>query len=291
MSDFPKDFIDTGKKLQGVKLGISEIIPLCRRNFLMRGVHKQTGQPGWFAFCKKSGELEHVGPYKTAYEAMEILVLTKGCDNCQYNIDERRGKHLEIIKEIETEINEKFKDTHIFQILKGPAQEFVKNRVFVDINFKRAFGTRFFRSLPDDSIASLDIITPATDLHSFSVKIQALAGLIDRIHTKEVRGIIKTKKRDKFTGSISILEKILEENAPSYPRHIISNFRNLQSLRSKLYPTHSTASKIILILENFGISKYPPDDWEEAYVQILRLCNSSMKSLIEVLNEIGKNKS
>ena len=156
----------------------------------------------------------------------------------------------------------------------------------MDIYFRKLFGTRFFKSLPDDSIAALDLVKPATNPHEFSNKIQALAGLIDRINTNEVRKVIKSEKRDEISGSIKILETIIKENLKDPPRHIIGNLRNLQTLRSNLYPTHSTASRILIILENLGINKYPPDNWEVAFKKILELCITSLQSLVLLLQAL-----
>jgi hypothetical protein len=75
----------------------------------------------------------------------------------------------------------------------------------------------------------------------------------------------------------------LKENFPKYPRYIISNLRNLLSLRSKMYPAHATASEIIIMLNNFGIGKYPLDDWEEGVSKILKLCSNSLSTLLTLV--------
>ena len=50
-----------------------------------------------------------------------------------------------------------------------------------------------------------------------------------------------------------------------------------------MYPAHATASEIIAVLGNFGLGKYPMDDWEEGVSKILRLCSNSISTLLTLV--------
>jgi len=286
MSDFPKDSVDTGKSIAGVRIQTSEIVPLCYHSFIMRGIHGKTGKPGWFAFCKRFGKLEKLGPYRSAYQAVEMQVLTKGCDTCVLNVDERKGEHLNYIAEIEEEIKETFKDTKILQSLKGPLSDFVYYRVYVNQQFRSLYKTDFFNPAIDDAPAIIYCAKPAITQNDFTIKICAVAGIFDRIHTTKVKEILKPESRTNLNGSINILETVLKEKVSNPPRQIIGNLRNLIKLRNKMYPVHSSDKEVLLIFQNFGLGKYPPRDWEKAFLKILRLCTHSMQSLVEILQNL-----
>lgn len=284
MSDFPKDSVDTGKTINGVGIQTSEVVPLCYHSFIMRGVHGKTGKPGWFAFCKRYGKLEKLGPYRTAYEAVEMQVLLKGCDTCVLNIDEKKGEHLEYIAKMEAEIKKTYKDTKILQSLTGPLSDFVYYRVYVNQHFRSLFKTDFFNPTIDDATAIIDCAKPAITQNDFSTKICAVAGMIDRIHTKKVKEILMPESRINLNGSINILEAVLTEKvSKNLPRHIIENLRNLFKLRGKMYPIHKSDNEVLLIFQNLGLANYPPKDWEEAFLKILSLCTHSLQSLVGIL--------
>lgn len=99
----------------------------------------------------------------------------------------------------------------------------------------------------------------------------------------------KNKKKQNLQGSINILEQILKENIPNYPKSVIFNLRNLISLRSKMFPTHATSAEILIVLRNLGIDKYPLDDWEQGWRKIFTLCTNSLVPLVESLQSIQGN--
>jgi hypothetical protein len=281
---FPKSAKDTGRYILGVRIYTDDLIPNCNRCFVLSGTHAKTKEIGWFVFCKKSGNLEKVGPYETYYKALRVLTLTKGCDSCKFNEAKDKISYLPLLDEkVKQEMSELYGGEQTLSIVMEPLQYFVESRNFLDVNFEARFGMRFFRSLPDDAVATVDLIKPCQNAKDFAFKIQALAGMIDRINENDVKKLIKSKEKQNLTGSINILQQILKENFPNYPRHIISNLRNLMSLRSKMYPTHATACEILIVLGNFGIDRYPLENWEDGWKKILSLCSKSLADLITTL--------
>lgn len=279
----PKSAKDTGRYVLNMKAFTDDTIPNCDRCFIIGSHHAKTKEIGYFAFCKRSGTLEKVGPYETFHKALKTLTLTKGCDSCSFNKSEDKSSFLPLLdKRIEEEMKEMFGEDHILSVITGPLQSFVENRKYVDLNFKDQFGTRLFKTLPDDSVAIVDLCKPCQSEKDFAAKIQALAGVIGRINENQIRNLIKDKKSH-LKGSINILEQIMNENFPHYPKHIISNLRNLMALRSKMYPAHATSSDILVILRNFGIDEYPLIDWEKGWRKILSLCAESLRGLIEIM--------
>jgi hypothetical protein len=280
----PSSARDTGRDILGMRVFTDEVIPNCRQCFVMSTVRKRTGERQWFAFCKKSGALEKIGPYDTFHQALRKLTLEKDCDSCELNNNPSKASYLPLLdKKIRDDMVETLGEEHVLSLVMGPLQLFVEYRKYVDLNFENRFGTRFFRSLPDDCTAVVESIKPCQSANDFAVKIQALAGIFDRINESEIKSLMKDKEKQQLRGSINILEQILKENFPNYPKHFISNLRNLMSLRSKLYPTHATSAEIIVILRNFGIDRYPLDDWEKGWRKILTLIANSLGDLFKAL--------
>jgi len=270
--------------IHGARVYTDDLIPNCSRCFVLSGIHAKTKEMGWFVFCKKSGNLEKVGPYETYHKALRVLTLTKGCDSCEFNKAEDKTSYLPLLDEkVKQEMKALYGEEQTLSIIMEPLQYFVEYRNFLDVNFKARFGMRLFRSLPDDAVAVVDLIKPCQSAKDFAFKIQALAGMIDRINENDVKKLIKDKGKQNLTGSINILEQILKENFPNYRLHIISNLRNLMSLRSKMYPAHATAHEILVVLRNFGIDRYPLDNWEDGWKKILSLCSKSLADFVNTL--------
>jgi hypothetical protein len=281
----PISVVDTGKQLLGMKAYVDNLIPNCQRCFIMSGIHKKTKERGYSAFCKKSGMLQKVGPYKSYHETLKFLVMTKGCDECSFNKSALKEAYLPVLNEqIKAEIEETYGIGQASEIIMSPLQDFVASRNYLNVNFKSRFGIDLFLSLTDDPVATIDLAKPCANQTDFALKVQALAGLIDRINEKGLKEKIKDKEKLK-TGSINALEQFLKENFPNYPTFIISNLRNLVALRSKMYPTHSTSPEVLIVLGNFGITKYPFDDWEAGVSKILSLCSKSLSSLLSLVQD------
>jgi hypothetical protein len=266
-----------------IRIYTDEIIPVCKRCFVMGGKHYKTGEMGWYAFCKKSGKLAKVGPYQTHNQALKYLNLSKNCDSCEFNTSQNKNALIPLLDErVKEEMKELYGDS--MSVIMSLIQLFVENRTNFDISFKNKFNRNFFKSVPDDMLATIDFMKVCVDREGFSFKIQALAGVFDRINDNDLRKLIKDpKKQEVLKGSINILEQILKENYNTYPHHAISNLRNLMTLRSKMYPAHCTSSEILMVLKNFGIDQYPLVNWYEGWIKILSLCAKSLGELTKIL--------
>lgn len=284
--DMPLALVDTKTSLLGCRVFIDELVPNCQRCFVMKGNHEKTKEPGFFAFCKKTGKLDNVGPYSSYHEALKTLALTKGCDSCQYNNSNVKDAFLPYLDEkFKEEMHAKYGTDPSFSVIVNPVNAFMHSRKYLDINFDAKFNFKLFINVIDDPVAAINLIKPCTDSMDFAVKIQALAGIIDRLNEKELRARIKNKDKDKINGCLKVLEQFLKENVPKYPSATISNLRNLMALRSKMYPAHVTSSELIVILQNFGIDKYPLENWDEGFKKIMILCSNSLDSLTSAIQE------
>lgn len=282
----PKSSRSTGKKILGVNVFIDETVPNCNRCYVFSGRHLKTNEIGWYAFCKKTGKMDKVGPYETFHKALKTLTLIRGCDSCEFNKDDSKTSYLPLLNEkIQEEMKETFGKEHL-EFVMGPLEYFVKYRDYLDINFKERFKIRLFNALPDDCMAVVQAVKPCNNSEDFALKIQAFAGIIDRMNINDMQGIIKDEKKRKEQRSILLLEQILKENVHNYPKSAIFNLRNLMTLRNKLYPAHANSSEILKVLRNLGIDKYPLDDWEKGWRKILKLCSSSLVQLVEILQSI-----
>jgi hypothetical protein len=280
----PKSWVDTGNYIHGLRIFTDELIPNCLRCFLIEGTHKKTKERGYYAFCTKSGKIESVGPYKNYHEALRFLTLTKSCDSCTFNKSEAKEAYLPLLDEkFKKEMETLYGIGQDLSVAMSPVQHFVESRNYLDVNFKTRFGVRLFNAVTDDSVAVIDLVKPCSDQKDFALKVQALAGMIDRINEKELKDRIKNKEKEKLQGSINILEQFLNENFSHYPSYIISNLRNMMALRNKMYPAHTTAAEIVVILRNFGIDKYPLDDWERGLRKIVGLCANSLADLVKLV--------
>jgi hypothetical protein len=284
--DMPLSLVDTKSSLLGCRIFIDELLPNCMRCFVTKGNHEKTKEPGFFAFCKKTGKLDSVGPYTSYHEALKILALTKGCVSCKFNNSIVKEAYLPYLDEkFKEEMTAKYGTDNSLSIVVNPVNAFVNSRKYLDLNFESKFAFKLFLCGTDDPVAAINLIKSCNDEMDFALKIQTLAGIIDRLNDKELRARIINKDKDKINGSLKVLEQFLKENLPKYPPSTISNLRSLMALRSKMYPAHVTSSEIIVILKNFGIDRYPLDNWEEGISKIVTLCSNSLDALTSAIQQ------
>jgi len=163
-------------------------------------------------------------------------------------------------------------------------QPIARYRQAIDVNFKRRFGTKLYKSTNDDIRAVLDMATPCRNEADFVHKVQALSGMIDRIQPNVKDLIADPVIRQRIQGSINILERVLREKFGSFDPEIISNLRKINRLRNASYPTHVLDERFVEELENMGFS-YPPNDWSAVWEAVLELWSRSFKKLAELLSQ------
>jgi len=170
----------------------------------------------------------------------------------------------------------------ILRALITKLQPIARYRQAIDVNFKRRFGTKLYKSTNDDIRAVLDMATPCQNEADFVHKVQALSGMIDRIQPKVKDLIADPAIRQGIQGSINILERVLHEKFGSFDPEIISNLRKIKRLRNASYPTHVLDERFAEELENMGFS-YPPDNWSAVWEAVLELWSRSFEKLAELL--------
>jgi hypothetical protein len=172
--------------------------------------------------------------------------------------------------------------TPTLQMLMNTVKPLVENRATVDLYFRARFKRKIFEATVDDGRAVLDMSMPCTNERDFVSKMQALAGFVTRFNDKVKDLITDQRVRARTRGSINILETILNEKFRTYDPEIISSLRKINTLRSQMYPTHTTTPEAIQIFEQIGY-QYPPNNWNQVWEALLRLCNRSLRKLVDLL--------
>lgn len=161
--------------------------------------------------------------------------------------------------------------------------DIIQARRHINVVFEQKFNTALFKG---DEVAMNDIQKPCMNEEDFNNRIQALSILIDKMEIGELKKCTNSSLR----GSINILEGFLKKEFPGFDKNLISNFRNIITLRSKRHPIHSDDPRLIDALEYFGFN-YPPDDWEKLWKTVLNKYLECLKLLLEYLNTIVDEKS
>jgi hypothetical protein len=288
MDDIPDTVIDTKTHFywggsEG-KILIDNLIPNCDRCFVMSGRHMETHEPGFYAFCKKTENIDSVGPYRTYYEALKVLALTKGCVRCPFNRSLFKDVYLSFLDEkVKEQMGEIYGNDQSVKLLIDSLNNFAAAKCYLDINFESRFGFKLFLPLVEDSVATLNLLKPSSSSTDFAVKLQLLANMI-RIDQNELMKRIKSSDKNDLQGSLLILERFLNENLPDYPSGAISTLRSLMALRN-IFPAHVTTSKIITDLKVFGIDGYPLKNWDKGISTIVTICADSLDKITNRLRK------
>ena len=140
--------------------------------------------------------------------------------------------------------------------------------------WKKNFGFKLFHQ---NERAVFLTTLPCRSESEFTTNISALALLIDRLNIEEMKKIVTTDEK----GSITILNEFLNEKIKEHPVEIISNFRDIITLRSKKTPIHETDVKFVNVVIKI-VGKYPAD-FPELYSKALDMYEESLKKLLECL--------
>ncbi|MEM3905954.1 MAG: hypothetical protein QXZ17_03660 [Nitrososphaerota archaeon] len=147
-------------------------------------------------------------------EDILMLIFPKGVKVKAINKEE-----IEKIKERLAPLSKKISEMQIKNI-----EGIVKAREEINNLWRKIFGFGLFRS---NEYAIFQIMKPCRNEEEFTYNIEALAILIDQLNVDEMK---KTVEKE---GSINILEEFLSRNIKDFPSKIISNFRDIMTLRSK----------------------------------------------------------
>jgi hypothetical protein len=153
----------------------------------------------------------------------------------------------------------------------------VQARRNLDLLFESRLETKLFRQ---NEMAINDIRKPCSSEDDFNNRIMSIALLIDEIETSEVQKSIKLERPK--TGSINLIEALLDGLAPRSDRSAIKNLRMIMTLRSKKYPIHGDDPALLDALNYFGFTRMPPD-WQDLWVAVLQRYLDSLESLISTM--------
>jgi len=149
----------------------------------------------------------------------------------------------------------------------------VNKREEINNLWKTFFG---YRLLFSNEKSIFQIMKPCKNEEEFTNNIAALALLVDQFNIEEMKKNIPEKE-----GSINILEECLHKNIKEFSSEIITNLRDIMTLRSKRFPIHVT-DPIFVDLTVKLVGKYPPG-WTDLWFKALTIYKESMDKLLECL--------
>lgn len=209
----------------------------------------------------------------TVGEDIEMLVFPKG-EKCK-PIDK---EEIENIKERLTPLSRRYSEMQVETVRK-----IVEVRHEINNISGKIFG---FKLLHSNEFAVFQIMKPCRNSEEFTNNISALAILVDQFNVKEMKKLVKEGVIEK-EGSINVLESFLKENIKDCPpeiiSEIISNFRDIMTLRSKKFPIHPTDPKFVEVVVKL-IGKYPPK-WPDLWLKVLGIYKESLDKLLECLRK------
>ena len=153
--------------------------------------------------------------------------------------------------------------------------EIVEKRRWINAVFDQKFGFELFKQ---NEFAVSDIQKGCRDEADFTNRITALALLIEGIRASNFKKLLSTRP----TGSINILETFLKEKYPNFNQKIITNLREIMTLRSKKMPIHKNDPKIIQVILKWEY-KIPPN-WSSLWTQALIKYQESLNELAKILS-------
>jgi len=175
---------------------------------------------------------------------------------------------IESIKERLIPLSRKISEAQIRTV-----EEIVKKRENINDLWKKKFGFKLFHP---NEIAIFQIMKPCRNEEEFTNNIAALALLVDQLNVEEMKKVVGEKE-----GSVNILEAFLTKNLKEFTTEIISNFRDIITLRSKKFPIHVTDTKFVEVVIRI-CGKYPPA-WTNLWLEVLSRYKESLDKLLEHL--------
>ena len=150
----------------------------------------------------------------------------------------------------------------------------VEMREEINNLWEKVFAFKLFRS---NERAISQIMKPCRSGEEFTNSIAALSLLIDQLNIKEMKDRIAAERE----GSVNILEEFLKKEIKGFCPEIISNLRDIVTMRSKRFPVHITDPKFVeTVIRITG--KYPPN-WSDLYLRALDLYKESLSELLNCL--------
>lgn len=198
-------------------------------------------------------------------EDIEMLIFPKGAKF--KNIKET---DIEEMKAHAAPLSKQFTEAQIKTV-----ENIVEKRSQINDLWQKHYGFKLF--LPNEQ-AIFQIMKPCRSAEEFHYNIGSLALLINQINVKKMK-----KTTDEKTGSINILGEFLGKKYDSYPSEIISNLRDIMTMRSKKFPTHVTDIKFVEVVIKLE-REYPPN-WSKFYLRALNLYKDSLNVFLKHLQK------
>jgi hypothetical protein len=129
---------------------------------------------------------------------------------------------------------------------------------------------------------------PVKSKEEFTWIMATIASIINEVHTKDILNQLDTKPKE--SGSINLIEHLLQQKNVTYDKDSIETLRKLYRLRSKMRPIHSGEHEIVPVLIELGIN-YPDSNWDQAARKCIKLFLLSIQSLVKNLADIESTRS
>jgi hypothetical protein len=155
------------------------------------------------------------------------------------------------------------------------ADVIVEKRRWINTAFNHKFGFELFQQ---NEFAISEVQKSCRNEADFTNRITALALLIDEIEVSKLSKQSSTHP----TGSINVLEVFLKEKYPNFNQNLITNLRDIMTLRSKKMPIHEDDPKLIQVILRWGC-KIPPN-WSSLWKQALMRFKESLLEMAKLLS-------
>jgi 20S proteasome alpha/beta subunit len=154
-------------------------------------------------------------------------------------------------------------------------RDIIEKRRWINTTFQERYNFRLF---DENEFAISEIQKICANEDDFTNRIGALALLVDGIKISELSKLID----EQYVGSVNVLESFLKKYVKEYDSNLISNMRDIVTLRSKKMPIHRDDPKIIQVVLKwqYGI----PPDWSSLWNESLRRYRNSLDELKKALS-------